>query len=743
MNNNYWITNKEQIGTLPLFRKYFDVKKQLKKATLEISAIGFYYAKINGEDVTKSMFNPGRTSYRKRVQYQSYEVTNLIKPKSNVIDVILGEGWAVAKRFAWVNRPYFNETALNAMLILEYYDGKKEVLCSDETWDVFTSYIVESDIYNGEKQDLRIVSKFVNKAAKIDYNIKFIKQEGEEIIEDEVIFPRNIIRTPLGETLIDFGQNFAGNLIFDIEGKSGEELSFLPAEILTKEGNFYNANYRDAKSFFTYTLNDGKNIIRPLFSFEGLRYIKLINVPLKFSIDCVKGVAIHSRLKRTCYFDCGNEKINQLYHNIVRGQLSNYLDVPTDCPQRDERLGWLGDAQVFVKTASLNFDVRKFFNKWLKDLFLDQNSDGSVQGVAPTIPGHDVEISSGWGDAITICPWTIYQVYNDKKVLKEAFPYMKKWVDYIKNAGDNPYLWDSGFHFGDWLSLDAPYGSFIGATNVFLIATAFYAKSTDILVNSGKILGYDVSEYELLYKNIVAAFKNTFLKDGLPIGEKAIEGSAKEQTSYTQAAIAIILHFNLCDEKDKQKLVNALVELIDLNGMRMTTGFLGTPYLLHALSENGRSDIAYKLLLQEKAPSWLYSVNKGATTIWEHWDGINDKGEFWPTIMNSFNHYSYGAVFDWIFEEAAGIKLLKPGFEEISIKPNVSRLLGHLDIKYMTSYGLLSLRWYFRDNAIIYELEIPKGIFAKVYINNKQYDLESGKYMFSHLDLGGKYNENN
>ena len=310
---------------------------------------------------------------------------------------------------------------------------------------------------------------------------------------------------------------------------------------------------------------------------------------------------------------------------------------------------------------------------------------------------------------------------------------MKKWVEYIRKQGSNEYLWDSGFHFGDWVSLDAPYGSYIGATDVRLIATAYYAISTKILASSLKILGKDSTEYDNLYVNIINSFQDKFLKDGLPIGEKAIEGSAKEQTGYTQCALSLIINFDLGKKEDIKKQTDALVELIEMNGMRMTTGFIGTPYILRALTKGGRSDIAYKLLLQEKAPSWIYSINKGATTMWEHWDCINDKGEFWSPNMNSFNHYAYGSVFDWIFNYAAGINPLKPGYEEVLIKPYVSKELGHLDVKYKTKFGLLCVRWYFQDNATIYEISIPKGIKARVEINNSCYNLEEGKYMFSHI----------
>ena len=732
MKNN-WIKNNIKIDTLPEFRKVVSIKKRIKKAILFVTCIGLYDAYINDKPVTNSMFKPGYTNYYKRVQYQTYDVTNKMKEGDNSFSFLLAKGWASSEHFSWCKHPYYDDTYLNVEIRIEYQDKTKEIIYSDESFDVYTSKIISSEIYDGEEQDLRIIPKYVGKASKFDFKIRMVKQEGEEVIEDEIIYPRNIFTTPKNELMIDFGQNFTGNIVFEIDGKEGEILSFLPAEVLTKEGNFYFDNYRDAKSYFKYTLTNGKNILRPLFSFQGLRYIKLVNIPSNFDFSCVKGHVIHSRLERTCYFDCGNEKINQLYHNIIYGQLSNYLDIPTDCPQRDERLGWLGDAQVFVRTASINFNVKKFFKKWLHDLNLGQHEDGSVEGSAPIIKKSVREISSGWGDAITICPYEIYLAYGDKKILKDSLPHMKKWVEYIRKQGSNEYLWDSGFHFGDWVSLDAPYGSYIGATDVRLIATAYYAISTKILASSLKILGKDSTEYDNLYVNIINSFQDKFLKDGLPIGEKAIEGSAKEQTGYTQCALSLIINFDLGKKEDIKKQTDALVELIEMNGMRMTTGFIGTPYILRALTKGGRSDIAYKLLLQEKAPSWIYSINKGATTMWEHWDCINDKGEFWSPNMNSFNHYAYGSVFDWIFNYAAGINPLKPGYEEVLIKPYVSKDLGHLDVKYKTKFGLLCVRWYFQDNATIYEISIPKGIKARVEINNSCYNLEEGKYMFSHI----------
>lgn len=733
MNKSSWITTSfSLLKTLPSFDKDFVIKGKIKKATLNITCLGFYYPYINENKVTSNLFMPGWTSYKNRVQYQSYDVANLLKQGNNHIKVLIGQGWAAASLFGWVRHPYIDNPILKAKLEIAYSNGKKEIIRSDSSWDVYSTCIVSSDIYDGEKQDLNLPIYKIKKVDETTSNVKLVKQEGEDIISKEIIFPRKMFKDNNNDLLVDFGQNFAGNIQIRISGKKGDKISFVAGEILDKDGNFYNANYRKAKSLYEYSLKDGENILFPYFSFEGLRYIKFIDYPSYLKIENIEGIAIHSNLKRTCYIDTGNEKINQLYHNTIYGQLSNYIDVPTDCPQRDERLGWLGDAEVFVKTAAINFDVSTFFRKWLHDLALDQHEDGSIEGVCPTVPGHEVEVSSGWGDAATICPYEIYLAYGDKKILKDAFPMMEKWVNYIKNSGDNPYLWDSGFQFGDWLGTDSLYGSYFGATNIYIVATAFYANSVSILIKSGKELGIDVSSYEELYKNILIEFRKAFLKDGLPTGIRAKEYSAKEKsTNFTQASLALILSFSLCEESDKPRLATELVNLIKENGMRMTTGFLGTPYLLHALSENGYSDIAYSLLLQENRPSWLYSVNNGATTIWEHYDGIGENGKLWDTNMNSFNHYSYGAVIDWVYECAGGIKKIKPDYKEIEIHPLPDRRLGHLDIKYLTRRGLLHVRWYFQNKATIYEIELPKDTLAHVKIGEKVYDLGEGSYMFS------------
>jgi len=727
MNNAKWIESPS-LETIPCFKKKIILKNEVKKATLKITSMGFYRVMFNKKMITDNVFMPGWTSYLNRVQYQEYDVTLFLK-KDTTMDILLSFGWGAAKKMAWPSKeyPYFKPSLIFSLKI-NYVDGGQEIINSDENIDVYTSYISQSSIYDGEIQNKNKRSKYLGKSILTKINSKIVKQEGEDIVEGEHIIPRRMFRTPKGEIVIDFGQNFTGYINVKIKGKRNEKITFIPAEVLDKDGNFYNENYRSAKSLFSYTLSGKDDDFKPLFSFQGLRYIKLLEYPENITIDAFRGILVHSRLKRVGNFICGNNKINQLYHNIVYGQLSNFLDIPTDCPQRDERLGWLGDAQVFIKTATLNFDVHKFFIKWLHDMKLDQHEDGGVEGVIPIVPTCPIQVSSGWGDAATICPWVIYETYNDKKLLKDLYPMMKKWVDYIGTQCDKPYIFEREPQYGDWLALDATYGSYVGSTSFGLIGTAFYAYSIELLIKAGKVLNIDISSYEELYKKVKDAYQNEFIENGLPKGHKASLNSSLPKTPYTQTGIALTLHFNLCKEEDKEKLVAALVDLIKENDFRMTTGFLGTPYILHALSDNKRVKEAYDLLFQEKNPSWLFSVNNGATTMWEHYDGINEFKEFWSKDMNSFNHYAYGSVYDWIFKNAVGITLVKPNYQEIYIKPLIDKRLGFVD----ASYKDIRVKWYFNDSALIYEIEIPKGVKGKIeLINSKVYELKEGKYTFS------------
>lgn len=437
-----------------------------------------------------------------------------------------------------------------------------------------------------------------------------------------------------------------------------------------------------------------------IHSFQGFRYVKVSGIKQKLSSDHFMGCVIYSDLETTGSFECSDELVNQLQRNIVWGQRG------TDCPQRDERLGWTGDAQVFIRTAAFNMNVVPFFEKWLKDLALDQEPSGRVPHVIPDVPiaGHG---SSAWGDAAVICPWTLYQCYGDIRVLKTQYPSMKAWVEYIRGEGEDEYLWNTGFHFGDWLGLDAKENSYVGATPKDLIATAFYAYSTQLLAQTAEVLGKyeDAKTYEVLHRNIVSAFRQEFVT---PRGRVA---------SPTQTAYVLALMFDLLEEGDRARTARMLAEHVEENGIHLTTGFVGTPYLCLVLSRFGYTDLAYKLVLQKEYPSWLYSVLQGATTIWEHWDGIKPDGSFWSDAMNSYNHYAYGAIGDWLYRVAGGIDLLEPGYKKIKIAPQFGEHFTWASASYEAVYGQIKVSWCKGEhNMVEMEITIPANTTADVFI---------------------------
>jgi len=712
-----WIKPSKDYGEVsPIFKKAFSPLKPIKKATLYISAIGVYEAEINGKRVGDFVMAPGWTSYEKRLQYQEYDVTEMLE-KENEMLITIGKGWCRGLLTWHPKRHYrFDDAAVILKLQLDLQDGRVETICSDESFLVSESKILYSSIYNGEVYDARSREQKWEKAAICNYSKDIlIPQEGEMIKEIETLKPIALLKTPFSDNVIDFGQNLTGYVRFNPRGKEGEVIEYSHAEILDKDGEFYTDNLRGAKQKIIYICNGKDEKYNPHFSFQGFRYIRLDKWNGEIDLNDFEAVVVHSAIERTGFFECSNPKVNQLFKNIVWGQRGNFLDVPTDCPQRDERLGWTGDAQAFVRTASYNFDVETFFKKWLNDLACDQLQSGGVPAVIPDVLDESSASSAAWGDAAVICPWQIYLTYGDKAILQRQFDSMKKWVEYLRKQGDNEFLRNTGHHYGDWLGLDAPTGSYKGSTAEDLIGTAFFAYSTDLLIRAGKALGKDMAEYEKLYENVVSAFRKTFIKDG-------------ELTSNTQTAHALALYFNLCE--DKTKTAKALADLVAENGNKLTTGFVGTPYLLHALSENGYEELAYSLLLQEEYPSWIFSVNQGATTIWEHWDGMNDKGELWSRNMNSFNHYAYGAVADWMYGVAAGINTDEacPGFKHIIFKPVTDDKLDFVNASIKTRHGQVASSWKKTSKAVEYTFEVPKGCTATAYVGGKEHSLAAGKH---------------
>lgn len=705
-----WIRPAADYGeAAPLFKREFACDKEVESATLHITAMGVYEAFLNGKRIGNFIMAPGFTAYDKRHQYQSYDVAELLK-KENKIEVTVGKGWY---RSQFVTRRDYDiwgaYSALIAVLEIVYKDGSEEAIVTNNGWYTAPSRVRFSEIYDGEKYDASFCSEDWKRAMRLHYPTQMlIPQEGEIVCEHEHIAPQRIFTTPKGERVIDFGQNLTGYVSFCVNAKAGDRIVYTHAEALDAEGNFYTANLRSAKQRVEYIARDGEQSYKPHHTFMGFQYIRIDEAPECLDLNDFEAIVVHSKMERIGYFECSNEKINKLYSNVIWSQRDNFLDIPTDCPQRDERLGWTGDAQVFVKAATYNFNVKKFFHKWLHDLAAEQYPDGGVPYVVPDVV--PAVPCAAWGDAATICPWQIYLTYGDKAILEEQIDSMIAWVNYIRGRGPEEFLWLGDPQLGDWLGLDAEEGSYKGASDTDLIASAYYAYSANIVAKALKVLGRDASEFEELYKNIRKAYIERFNK------------------FKTQTECAITLKFDLTD--DKPAVAKQLADMVKANGNKLTTGFVGTPYLLDALSENGYTDVAYSLLLQEEYPSWLFSVNMGATTIWEHWDGMKADGTMWSTDMNSFNHYAYGSVAAWMYETAAGIGIDEkmPGGENVILCPRPDKRLEWVKASIETSFGKVLSAWKYTDSGIEYEFGVPNR--AKLILNGEEKILKKGTYKF-------------
>ena len=713
-----WIGPAQSMGDVcPVFVREFNKGdfpgKEIKSVQLQVTALGVYEAQLNGKRVGDYVLAPGWTSYETRHQYQCYDITELVEDR-NRLEITVGKGWYRSPVPGWITEEgKAQRAAIPAGLIAEikitFTDTTTAVIPTDETWQAAESRIRFSEIYDGEVYDASFeVSDYQPVVLLERTTDNLIPQQGEKITEHEYVKAARCLTAPNGEVVVDFGQEVTGYIQFTVDAKAGEKVEISHGEVLDKDGNFYNANYRSAKSKIYYTCCDGVQTYKPKMTFFGFRYIRLDQFPGTPCADQFYAVAVHSDMKRTGRLRSSNPLLNQLFSNIIWGQKGNFLDVPTDCPQRDERMGWTGDAQAFVKTASYNFDVDRFFTKWLADMAADQRPDGSIGHVVPTL--YVGSGSAAWDDAAAICPWQIYLTYGDKEILRQQFDCMKKYIGFITNSTKDPYLWTGGEHYEDWLGLDAPVGSYKGSSRADFIASAFYAYSTSLVVKAGRVLGEDVSEYERLYQGIVDTFRKTF-------------------TDYrTQTEHVLAVHFGLAE--DPQKTADALAEMIKACGSKLQTGFVGTPYLLHVLSSYGHTELAYTLLLRTEYPSWLYPVTKGATTVWEHWDGIMENGDFWSTDMNSFNHYAYGAVADWVYEAAAGIQTVEdaPGFARVKIAPQPDSRLDWLEASIETRKGSVRSLWKQEEGRIRYEITTPSP--AEIVIAGKTMEVEAGDYIF-------------
>ena len=708
-------------GRIPHLNKSFVTAKKVKQARLFITARGLYEASINGKRIGDAYLTPGWTSYNKHLQYQVYDITSDIKKGANDLDVLLGSGW-FRTRIAWENNKNFygSQTALLSQLEITYADGTSETVVSDGSWKASLSSILTSEIYDGEKQDLRIKPtqwfSVVETSASFDVLRAHI---NEPIRKQEQVAVKQVLHTKSGKTILDFGQNIVGWVKFNAQGKAGQQVKFSHVEMLDKTGEPYFANLRSAKAQATYILSGQSELIEPHFTFYGFRYVQVEGYDVKASD--FTGVALHSDMVTTGTFETSNPLLNQLQSNIRWGQKGNFLDVPTDCPQRDERLGWTGDAEVFSRTAAFNFNVNQFFAKWLKDVEADQNANGAVPFVIPDVLNKTnigrmakQDGAAGWSDASIIIPYNVYTTYGDKQVLENQYKSMKAYLNYVRGAAKND-LWNSGFQFADWLSYRVDdskgmIGQKSAVTDNYLVAQCFFAYNTQLMIKTARILGKtdDYKEWERLLDRIKLQFQKEFMTaNGRLISE-------------TQTAYILALQFDMIPASLREAALARLVTNIEGYQYHLTTGFLGTPFLNPVLTRFGRNDVAYKLLLQDTYPSWLYPIKAhGATTIWERWDSMKPDSTFQDPGMTSFNHYAYGAVGDWMYRTIGGIDTEEfdgAGYKQSVIKPELGGGLNFAKTSLETPYGKISSDWRLDSGVFTLHVEVPANTSATVIL---------------------------
>jgi len=715
----------------PLLRRGFRVADRVRSARLYVSSLGLYEVYLNGQRVGEQLFTPGWTSYRRRLQYQTYDVSALVRAGDNAIGAMLGDGWYRGQLgFFGQRNLYGRRLGLRAQLEIRYESGRTERLVSDSGWKTTAGPVLASDIYGGETYDAR---RELNGWATAPYDdhawtaVAFLDPPPATLVASlsqpvrrvRELRPIAIRRAPSGEMLFDLGQNFTGWARLNVSGSAGTTVTMRFGEVLDRDANLYTANLRAAAQTDRYTLSGKtREVYEPHFTFHGFRYVAVRGLPAPADSTTITGIAVSSDLAQTGSFVTSDSLLNQLQRNIVWGQRSNFLDVPTDCPQRDERLGWTGDAQVFARTAAFNMDVNGFFAKWLSDVAADQDPSGSVPWVIPNpLGGDSVRFAgtAGWSDVAVIIPWTMYLTYGDRRLLERQYPSMRAWVDYAHRRAGPDLIWRPGWQFGDWLALHSDDPSYPGATTgTDLIATAFLAHSTDLVARTASVLGRaeEATTYRARFQAIRDAFNREFVSSTGRVGEN------------TQTAYALAIAFDLLPDSLVASAAGRLAKDVEGREHHLTTGFLGTPYLLHVLDATGHIEDAFALLTQRTYPSWLYPITRGATTMWERWDGIRPDSSFEDPGMNSFNHYAFGAVGDWMYQNIGGIDVdpAAPGYRHSRIAPRPGAGLTSANASLETVYGTLSSAWKLDRGRFRLEVTIPPNTSAEVTLWNARLD---------------------
>ncbi len=733
-------TKREPGPPSPFLRKTFTADRDVKRATAYVTARGLFELYLNGKRVGEDVLVPGWTNYDKRIQYLTYDVTGLVADGDNAVGAVLGDGWYCGY-VGWRQvRSYYGTTkSLLCRLDIEYADGRVESVVSDGSWKCSHGPIVYSDMMMGEKYDAGLELNGWNTASYDDTAWEpvmtvaapaaaLVAKPSQPVRVTEHVPSVGIEEPVKGVYVFDLGQNIAGWARLRVNGPKGTVVTMRFAERLNPDGTVYTTNLRSAEATDIYVLKGGgEEVYEPRFTFHGFQYVEVSGYPGTPDLDTITGCVVHNATPPVGSFECSSELINKLYSNICWGQRGNFISIPTDCPQRDERLGWMGDAQIFVRSATFNMDVSAFFTKWMDDVSDAQSDEGAFADFCPRLTQDEraFEAAPGWGDAGIVVPWTIYMTYGDTRMIERHWNAMEKWMDFL--LAFNPDLIRRnrlGNNYGDWLSIKA-------STPKDLLATAYWAYDAKLMAEMAAVIGRDsdVNKYTKLFEDVRAAFQKEFvdadgrvyLVHGDKLTEKGFDASGtahSENTTETQTNYVLALYMDLLPENLRAKAAEHLVRKIAERDNHLSTGFIGVRHLNPVLTDAGRNDLAYTLLLNETFPSWGYSIRQGATTIWERWDGWTEANGFQDPGMNSFNHYSLGSVSEWMFRYAAGIETdpSAPGYKRIILSPNPDRKLPHVKASYESIYGTIASAWRIDGDTFSLDVTIPANTTALVHV---------------------------
>ncbi len=724
-----WITPDIDDNRLhPILFRQFDLPARPVEARAYICGLGLYHFELNGQRVGDEYFTPYCNAYDQWIQYQTFDITEQLRAGTNLVYVMLGNGWYKGRYGAdkGVVGFYGDRFALICELHITLENGDERVVVTDRSWSAQPSPVIESDIFDGEMVDARIAKDIRDDSATFGVKpiaIDLARLEARRSLPvciNEEIKPVAVIHTPAGETVLDMGQNMTGWVRFRTSAPAGTRIHLQFGEVL-QGGNFFRDNLRTAKAEFTYIADGSEAVVQPYFTFFGFRYVKVSGWVGELSVDDFTGCVIYSRMDTTGAIETSHEKVNQLFRNALWGQKGNFLDIPTDCPQRDERLGWTGDAQIFSGTACFNMDVAAFFAKYAYDLAKEQTKTGGMVPHIVPMANLNKGGSAAWGDVATIMPWNVYEFYGDAGILEQQFESMRAWVDYIREIDESTggrRLWTEGVHFGDWLSLDVSDPTFRrGGTAHDFIASAFYYYSALLVARAAAALGkLDHAEaYGRLAAEVKAAIQQEYFT---ATGRLAVP---------TQTGYVLALFMDLAPDAHRERVKDDLIARLINDNVHLKTGFVGTPYICRVLSNNGANDLAYRLLLNEDFPSWLYAVNLGATTIWERWNSLNPDGSISSTGMNSLNHYAYGSIVEWMYRDMCGLNPSAgdggvTGFRHALIAPKPDRSLEWARARYRSAAGLYESGWRIDDAGLTIDITIPFNASARVVLPDARLD---------------------